>query len=55
MTEKILPRQTVSRRTLLCGTAGPLGRAALSSAALAQNTAPARTGGGTAIRVYRLS
>jgi hypothetical protein len=38
-------RQPVSRRTLLSGTAGMLGGAALSSAALAQNTALASTGG----------
>jgi hypothetical protein len=41
MTEKTIRRQSVSRRTLLSGTAGLLGGAALSSgAALAQNTAP---------------
>ena len=46
MTEKTVRRQSVSRRTLLSGTAGLLGGAALSSgAALAQNTAPASTGG----------
>jgi L-fuconolactonase len=44
MTEKTVRRQSVSRRTLLSGTAGLLGGAALSSGpALAQNTAPAST------------
>jgi L-fuconolactonase len=43
--ETTVRRQPVSRRTLLSGTAGMLGGAALSSAALAQNTAPASTGG----------
>ena len=43
--EKTVRRQSVSRRTLLSGTAGLLGGAALSSGAvLAQNTAPASTG-----------
>jgi L-fuconolactonase len=43
--ETTVRRQSVSRRTLLSGTAGLLGGAALSSgAALAQNTAPASTG-----------
>jgi predicted TIM-barrel fold metal-dependent hydrolase len=42
--ETTVRRQPVSRRTLLSGTAGMLGGAALSSAALAQNTAPASTG-----------
>ena len=41
MTEETIRRQSVSRRTLLSGTAGLLGGAALSSgAALAQNTVP---------------
>jgi L-fuconolactonase len=45
MTEKTVRRQSVSRRTMLSGTAGLLGGAALSSgAALAQNTAPGSTG-----------
>jgi len=45
MTEKTIRRQSVSRRTLLSGTAGLLGGAALSSgAALGQNTAPASPG-----------
>jgi predicted TIM-barrel fold metal-dependent hydrolase len=45
MTEKAVRRQSVSRRTLLSGTAGLLGGAALSSgAALAQNIPPASTG-----------
>ncbi|HKM72947.1 MAG TPA: amidohydrolase family protein [Stellaceae bacterium] len=45
MTEKTVRRQSVSRRTLLSGTAGLLGGAALSSgAALAQNAPPASTG-----------
>ena len=45
MTEKAIRRLSVSRRTLLSGTAGLLGGAALSSGtALAQNTAPATTG-----------
>jgi len=45
MTKKTLRRHSVSRRTLLSGTAGLLGGAALSSSAsLAQNTAPASTG-----------
>ena len=45
MTEKTVRRQSVSRRTLLSGTAGLLGGAALSSgAALGQNAAPASTG-----------
>ena len=45
MTEKTTRRQSVSRRTLLSGTAGLLGGVALSSgAALAQNTAPASPG-----------
>jgi len=45
MIEKTVRRQSVSRRTLLSGTAGLLGGAALSSgAALGQNTAPASTG-----------
>jgi hypothetical protein len=45
MTEKIFRRRSVSRRTLLSGTAGLLGAAALSSdAAIAQNTAPASAG-----------
>jgi predicted TIM-barrel fold metal-dependent hydrolase len=45
MTEKTVRRQSVSRRTLLSGTAGLLGGAALSSgAALAQNIPPASTG-----------
>ena len=45
MTEKTLRRQSVSRRTLLSGTAGLLGGAALlSGTALAQNAAPASTG-----------
>jgi predicted TIM-barrel fold metal-dependent hydrolase len=45
MTDKTIRRQSVSRRTLLSGTAGLLGGAALSSGdALAQNTAPANTG-----------
>jgi hypothetical protein len=43
--ETTVRRQPVSRRTLLSGTAGMLGGAALSSAALAQNTAPPSTGG----------
>jgi predicted TIM-barrel fold metal-dependent hydrolase len=42
MTENTIRRQSVSRRTMLGGTAGLLGGAALSSgAALAQNTRPA--------------
>src|ERR1700745_1786131 len=42
MTGKTIRRQSVSRRTMLSGTAGLLGGAALSSgAALSQNTAPA--------------
>ena len=45
MTEKTIRRQSVSRRTLLSGTAGLLGGAALSSGTvLAQNTAPASPG-----------
>ena len=45
MTEKTMQRQSVSRRTLLSGTAGLLSGAALSSGtALAQNTAPATPG-----------
>src|SRR6516162_3157635 len=45
MTKKTLQRHSVSRRTLLSGTAGLLGGAALSSSAsLAQNTAPASAG-----------
>ena len=45
MTKKTLRRHSVSRRTLLSGTAGLLGGAALSSSAsLAQNTAPASPG-----------
>jgi predicted TIM-barrel fold metal-dependent hydrolase len=45
MIEKAVRRQSVSRRTLLSGTAGLLGGAALSSgAALAQNIPPASTG-----------
>jgi hypothetical protein len=45
MTGKTVRRQSVSRRTLLSGTAGLLGGAALSSgAALAQNAAPATPG-----------
>ena len=45
MTEKIFRRRSVSRRTLLSGTAGLLGGATLSSgAALAQNMAPTSTG-----------
>jgi hypothetical protein len=44
MTEKTIRRQSVSRRTLLSGTAGLVGGAALSSsAALAQTAAPAVT------------
>jgi len=47
MTEKTMPRQSVSRRTLLSGTAGLVSGAALSSgAAFAQSTAP--TSGGAA-------
>jgi L-fuconolactonase len=43
--EEQVRRQSVSRRTLLSGTAGLLGGAALSpGAVLAQNTGPARTG-----------
>jgi hypothetical protein len=42
--EKTVRRQSVSRRTLLSGTAGLLGGTALSSAAVAQNSAPASTG-----------
>jgi predicted TIM-barrel fold metal-dependent hydrolase len=46
MTEKTIRRQSVSRRTLLSGSAGLIGAATLSSgAAIAQNTAPASTGG----------
>ena len=42
MTEKTIRRQSVSRRTLLSGTAGLVGGAALSSStALAQSAAPA--------------
>jgi len=45
MTEKTIRRQSVSRRTLLSGTAGLLGGAVLSSGtALAQNTSPASPG-----------
>src|SRR5271166_4022190 len=45
MTEKTVRQESVSRRTLLSGTAGLLGGAALSSgAAFSQNTAPASTG-----------
>jgi len=45
MTKKTIRRLSVSRRTLLSGTAGLLGGAALSSGtALAQNTPPATTG-----------
>jgi L-fuconolactonase len=45
MNEKTIRRLSVSRRTLLSGTAGMLGGAVLSSGtALAQNTAPATTG-----------
>jgi len=45
MTEKTMPRQSVSRRTLLSGTAGLLSGAALSSgAAIAQSTTPASPG-----------
>ena len=45
MTEKTLRRQSVSRRTLLGGTAGLLGGAALvSDTTLAQNAAPASSG-----------
>ena len=45
MTEKIFRRRPVSRRTLLSGTAGLLGGAALlSDAAIAQNTGPASAG-----------
>jgi L-fuconolactonase len=45
MTKKAIRRLSVSRRTLLSGTAGMLGGAVLSSGtALAQNTAPATTG-----------
>ena len=45
MTEETLRRQSVSRRTLLSGTAGLLGGAALSSGTtLAQNTAPTSAG-----------
>jgi len=45
MTKKTLRRHSVSRRTLLSGTAGLLGGAALSSSgSLAQNTAPASPG-----------
>jgi len=45
MTEKTIRRESVSRRTLLSGTAGLLGGAALSSGgARAQATAPANTG-----------
>jgi L-fuconolactonase len=45
MTEKTIRRHSVSRRTLLSGTAGLLGGAVLSSgAAIAQNTAPASPG-----------
>jgi L-fuconolactonase len=45
MIEKTVRRQSVSRRTLLSGTAGLLGGAALSSGTvLAQNTRPATTG-----------
>ena len=47
MTGKTVQRQSVSRRTLLAGTAGLLGGAALArSAALAQTNAPPSTGGG---------
>jgi L-fuconolactonase len=42
MAKKTIKRQSISRRTLLSGTAGLIGGAALSSAAaIAQNTAPA--------------
>ena len=42
MTEETIRRQSISRRTLLSGTAGLIGGATLSStAAIAQNTAPA--------------
>lgn len=41
--EQSVRRQPVSRRTLLSGTAGLLGGAALSTAALAQNTAPSNS------------
>jgi L-fuconolactonase len=45
MTERTIRRQSVSRRTLLSGTAGLIGGAALSSgAALAQKTTPASPG-----------
>ena len=45
MTEGTIRRHSVSRRTVLSGTAGLLGGAALSSgAALAQNTRPASPG-----------
>jgi len=45
MTEETIRRESVSRRTLLSGTAGLLGGAALSSGgARAQATAPANTG-----------
>jgi L-fuconolactonase len=45
MTEGTIRRQSLSRRTVLSGTAGILGGAALSSGgALAQNTAPATPG-----------
>ena len=45
MTEKTVRQESVSRRTLLSGTAGLLGGAALSSGtALAQNTTPASPG-----------
>jgi hypothetical protein len=45
MTEKTIRRQSVSRRTLLSGSAGLLGAATLSSGAAAQNTAPSIAGG----------
>jgi len=48
MTEKTIRRRSVSRRTLLSGTAGLLGGAALSSGSpLAQTAAPASTGAPT--------
>ena len=52
MTGKTLRRQSVSRRTLLAGTAGLLGGAALpGGAALAQNNAP----GGTSVAINSTS
>ena len=46
MTEKTVGRRVVSRRTVLAGTAGALGGAALrSGAGLAQSPAPASSNG----------